>query len=80
MADHAFPLNIKQICGFAWAIVFMSERKEQFKESRPFEKWWRWFKKRHSEKIALLKPDNLEKGSTRMVNEVVVKRDFDNLK
>ena len=36
--------------------------------------------KRYSDKIALLKLDNLEKRSARMVNEVVVKRDFDNLK
>ena len=36
--------------------------------------------KRDIDKIALLKLDNLEKGSARMVNEVVLKRDFDNLK
>ena len=35
IASHAFPLNIKQIKGFAWAILIRSGHEKQFKEGGP---------------------------------------------
>ena len=47
MASHASPLNIKQMTGFACAILIRIGREKQFKEGGPPEKWWRGFKKQH---------------------------------
>ena len=41
MARHSFPLNIKQIRAYAWAIFIKSGRPEQFCKIEPSEKWWR---------------------------------------
>ena len=79
MASHAFPLNIKQIKGFAWALLIRSGREKQFKERGPTEKWWRGFKKRHPE-LSLRTPDSLDRGRSRMANENVVKSHFNTLK
>ena len=79
MASHAFPLNIKQIKGFAWALLIRSGREKQFKERGPTEKWWRDFKKRHPE-LSLRTPDSLDRGRSRMTNENVVKSHFNTLK
>ena len=36
MASHSFLLNIKQICVYAWAILFRSGRPEQSCKTGPF--------------------------------------------
>ena len=79
MASHAFLLNVKQIKGFAWALLIRSGREKQFKERGPTEKWWRGFKKRHPE-LSLRTPDSLDRGRSRMANENVVKSHFNTLK
>ena len=53
MAKQRFPLNIKQIKGFAWAIALKSERKKQFSKTGSSEEWWRGFKCRHKDAITL---------------------------
>ena len=68
MASHRFPLNIKQIRAYTWAILLRSGRPEKFCKTGPSEKWWRGFKKRHHEDITLRKPDNLDRGRARMAN------------
>ena len=72
MASHRFPLNIKQIRAYAWAILLRSGWPEKFCKTRPFEKWWRGFKKRHHEDITLQKPDNLDRGRAGMANSLVI--------
>ena len=42
MADHSFPLNIKQIHVNAWAVLLRIGWPEQFCKTGP-EKWWRGF-------------------------------------
>ena len=49
MASHRFPLDIKQIRAYAWAILFRSGQPEKFCKPGPSEKWWRGFKKHHHE-------------------------------
>ena len=78
MAPHAFPLNIKQIKDFTWAIGGRGCEK-QFKEGGPTEKWWRGFKKQHPD-LSSRTPDNLDRGQSRMANENVVKSYFNRLK
>ena len=60
MTSHRFPLNIKQIRAYGWAILLSSGRPEKFCKTGSSEKWWRGFKKRHHEGITLQKPDNLD--------------------
>ena len=79
MASHSFPLNIRQIKGFAWAILIRSGHEKQFKEGGPAEKWWRGFKERHPD-LSLRTPDSLDKGQSQMANENVVKSYFNTLK
>ena len=55
MASHSFPLNIKQMHAYTWAILLISGWSEQFCKTGPSEKWWRDFKKHHHEKITLQK-------------------------
>ena len=44
MASHRFPLNIKQICAYTWAILLISGQPEKFCKAGPSEKWWRGLK------------------------------------
>ena len=60
MASHASPLNIKQIKGFACAILIRSGREKQFKEGGPPVKWWRGFKKQHPG-LSLRTPDSVDR-------------------
>ena len=69
MAKQRFPLNIKQIKDFAWAIALKRERKKQFPKTGPSEKWWRGFKGRQKDAITLRKPDNLDCGKACMAND-----------
>ena len=69
MGKQRFPLNIKQIQGFALAIALKSERKKQFPKTGPSEKWWRGFKGRQKDAITLRKPDNLDCGKACMAND-----------
>ena len=45
LAEHSFPLLIKQICAFAWALVLRLPYDRQYPSSGPSEKWWRGFKR-----------------------------------
>ena len=38
MASHRFPLNIKQICAYAWPVLLRSGRPEKFCKTGPSEK------------------------------------------
>ena len=80
MAKRCFPLSISQIRGFAWAIVLRSDRRKQFTNSGPTEKWWRGFKKRNQASITLRTPDNLDRGRGCMANQIVLDRHFETLK
>ena len=80
MGKQRFPLNIKQIQGFALAIALKSERKKQFPKTGPSEKWWRGFKGRHKNAITLRKPENLDHERARMTNENVMINHFQTLK
>ena len=76
MAEHAFPLIVQQIWGFAWQVVVASGRAAQFKNTGPSEKWCRGFKKCHSKEITLRKADNLDRGRGRTANDYVVSNHF----
>ena len=80
IASHSFPLNIKQIHAYAWAILLRRGQPEQSYKTRPSEKWWRGFKKRHHEEITLQKLNNLDQGQARMANSVVVECHFKTMK
>ena len=69
MSSHGFPLNIKQLRGYAWGIVLQNSCSDQFKKSGPSQKWWRSFKKCHAKEITLRKADNLDRGRARMANK-----------
>ena len=43
MKSHRFPLNIKQMHAYAWAILLVHCRPEQFCKTGPSEKWWKDF-------------------------------------
>ena len=45
----------------------------------PSWRWWQGFKKRHPE-ILLRKPDNLNRGRSRMNNQIVINKFFKLLK
>ena len=51
MVEHAFPITIQKIGGFAWQVVIASGRAVQFKNTGPSEKGWRGFKNHHSKEI-----------------------------
>ena len=44
------------------------------KETGPDNMWWIKFKKRHSKELTFRKPDNLDRGRSRMANENVMRQ------
>ena len=73
MAKSSHPISVIQIKAFAWAIVKKSGRPSRFNEDNgPSWKWWRGFKKRHHAEITLRKPNNLDRGRSRMCNQNVM--------
>ena len=80
MAKCSHPLIVPVVKAFAWAIVRKSNRPSRFHATNgPSWKWWQGFKKRHPE-ISLRKPDNLDRGRSRMNNQVVMDKFFKLLK
>ena len=74
------PLTVPVVKAFPWAIVRKSNRPSRFHATNgPSWKWWQGFKKRHPE-ISLRKPDNLNRGRSRMNNQVVMDKFFKLLK
>ena len=68
MAKMSQPLSVAHIKTFAWAIAKKSSRKSRFNETAgPGWKWRKGFRNRHLE-ITLRKPDNLDRGRSRMNN------------
>ena len=81
MAKCSHPLSVAQIKAYAWAIVTKSGRPSRFNpETGPSWRWWGLFKKRHHQAITLLKPDNLDRGRSRMCNQHVMNGYFKILK
>ena len=80
MADHAFPLTIPMIKSFASSIAKRSGNNDIFNlETGAGKTWWNEFRKRHSEALAVRKPDKLDRGRARMTNTTVIKRHFETL-
>ena len=80
MAKWSHPLTVPAIKAFAWAIVRKTNRPPRFHPTNgPSLKWWQGFKNRHPE-ISLRKPDNLDRGRSRMNNQVVMDKFFKLLK
>ena len=76
MANSSYPLSVAHIKAFAWAIVKKSSRESRFSStSEPTWKWWRGFRKRHPE-VTLSKPDNFDRGRSRMNNQTVMDKFF----
>ena len=74
------PLTVPVVKAFPWAIVRKSNRPSRFHATNGLSwKWWQGFKKRHPE-ISLRKPDNLNRGRSRMNNQVVMDKFFKLLK
>ena len=80
MAKCSHPLTVPVVKAFASAIVRKSNQPSRFHPTNgPSWKWWQGFKKRHPE-ISLRKPDNLNRGRSRMNNQVVMDKFFKLLK
>lgn len=58
------------------AIAQGANKRHVFGPNGPSEKWWRGFKGRHPD-ISLRRPDQLDRGRTRMANENVVREYFE---
>ena len=76
MAHRGFPLNVSQVCGYAWCIAKEHNKARVFSEKGPSGKWWRGFKSRHPD-IALRRPDALDRGRAAMGNVAVMKDYFE---
>lgn len=51
MGSHGFPINVKQTCAYASAILLQRDQPERFSVTGLLEEWWRSFKKCHHEDI-----------------------------
>ena len=81
MASIAHPLSITAIKAFAWNIAKKTKGPCRFNAlTGPGHTWWDGFKIRHSNEITLRKPDNLDRGCSRMANTTVMKQHFDLLR
>ena len=77
MAKSSHPLTVPLIKAFAYSIIRRIDQPTRFNsDTGPSWKWWRDFKKRHPE-ITLQKPDNLDRGRSRMNNQVSMNKFFE---
>lgn len=80
MSSIAHPLSVATIKLFAWNIA-KKKRGSRFNgKTGPGHNWWDKFKKRHSKDLTLRKPDNLDRGRSRMANQTVMNQHFELLK
>ena len=76
MASTYHPLTIPAIKAFAWSIVKSSQCPNRFNSSvGPGNTWYLKFKKRHN--LMNRKPENIDRGRSRMANETVFNQHFD---
>ena len=76
MASVNHPLSIPAVKAFAWAISKRHGKKSRFNPTTgPGNKWYLLFKKRHS--LTNRKPDNVDRGRSRMANITVFNQHFD---
>lgn len=80
MASIANPLSVSAIKGFAWNIAKKKDTTRFNEISGPGHSWWEKFKKRHAKDLTLRKPDNLDRGHSRMGNQTVMNQHFALLK
>ena len=76
MASIAHSLSVAAIKVFASNIARRKGATRFNKETGPGNTWWIKFKKRHSKELTLRKPDNLDRGPSRMANENVMRQHF----
>ena len=77
LINHALTISV--IKAFTWSIVKSSQRPNRFNLSvGPGNTWYLKFKKRHN--LTNRKPDNIDCGHSRMVNETVFNQHFNLLK
>ena len=80
MVKCSHPLTVPVVQAFTWAIVRKNNQPSRFHaKNGPSWKWRQGFKKRHPE-ISLRKPDNLDRGRSRMSNQVAMDKFFKLLK
>ena len=80
MAKCSHLLTVPVVKAFAWAIARKSNQPSRFHATNGSSwKWWQGFKRRHPE-ISLRKPDNLDRGRSRMNNQIVMDNFFKLLK
>ena len=76
MASINHPLSIPTVKAFAWAIAKKSTNPNRFNpENGPGDKWYRNFKARQN--LTNRKPDNVDRGRSRMGNTTVWNQHFD---
>ena len=76
MASINHPLSVPAVKAFAWSIAKRSTTPIRFnQETGPGKKWYRNFKARHN--LTNRKPDNVDRGRSRMGNTTVWKQHFD---
>lgn len=80
MASIAHPLTPSQIKVFAWNIAKRKGNTRFNATTGPGHTWWDKFRKRHSQDLTLRKPDNLDRGRSRMANANVMNQHFDLLR
>ena len=76
MASIAHPLSVPTIKAFAWNIAKRNKSNRFNQVTGPGHTWWAKFKKRHQADITLRKPDQLDRGRSRMANVTVMKQHF----
>ena len=75
IASINHPLSIPAVKAFAWAITKRSTIPNRFNpETRPGDKWYKNFKARHN--LINRKPDNVDRGRSKMGNTTVWKQHF----
>ena len=76
MASINHPLSVPAVKAFAWSISKTSTTPNRFNpETGPGDKWYINFKARHN--LTNRKPDNVDRGRSRMGNTTVWKQHFD---
>ena len=75
MASINHPLSVTAVKAFAWNLVKQSSRLNRFNsETGPGHTWYQKFKKRHD--LTNRKPDNIDRGRSRMANKTVIDQHF----
>ena len=78
MAERGFPLTMKMVLAFAWAIALRTGSADRFSPNGPSKHWWKNFKDRHP-KLSLRKTDSLERSRAEALSPEVVNEYFNML-